>query len=245
MILTIKNLVKLRIQGGISFELRIPQLELPRGGFIAVVGESGCGKSTLLDLLALVLRPTQSDSFYIHNTIPEWQTERLDIGAFWETGNENALAQIRREKLGYVLQTGGLLPFLSVEQNLLLPCRVKNISSNECAVRALAKRMGVETLLAKKPQFLSGGQRQRVAILRAIIHHPEIILADEPTAAVDRERAIAIVKDFHSLAKEKGCTIVIVTHNRALIEPLADMMFTFAVEQVSDTFTYSVCTQAN
>ncbi|MBE9562923.1 MAG: ATP-binding cassette domain-containing protein, partial [Proteobacteria bacterium] len=87
--------------------------------------------------------------------------------------------------------------------------------------------------------YLSGGQRQRVAILRAIIHHPQIILADEPTAAVDETRALHIIEDFYSIAKKNGTIIVMVTHNRNLVAPFADVIYGFHVSDVSDTLTKS------
>ena len=101
--------------------------------------------------------------------------------------------------------------------------------------------MGIDELLNKKPQYLSGGQRQRVAILRAITHHPKVILADEPTAAVDKTRALNIVKDFHILAKERGTTIVMVTHDRTLISPFADVTYTFDMIKRSENLTQSNC----
>ncbi len=232
-------MLKQREQGGISFELEVPNFSLQRGQFVAIVGASGCGKSTLLDILALVLRPDQCQEFYIYVA-----DNKVNLKRLWNQKEESRLAEIRRNLFGYVLQTGGLLPFLTVKKNIYLPIRIKGSGYSDEKIVQLAQRMGVAELLSKKPQFLSGGQRQRVAILRAMTHQPEIILADEPTAAVDKENAHIIVQNFHKLAKEIGTTIVMVTHNHDLVAELADTTFTFKVTRESKTLTRSVCFEA-
>lgn len=233
----LRQALKRREQGGMRFELHIPEVRLAPGDFVAVVGDSGCGKSTLLDLLALVSRPTEVERFTCRFETSEANAE-FDVGGLWRDGDEQGLAALRKAHLGYVLQTGGLLPFLTVAQNIYLPARINGRPDREYADR-LARRFGVERLLNKKPQFLSGGQRQRVAILRAMGHRPQLILADEPTAAVDKKRAGEIVADFHALAKESGTTIVMVTHDRELVAPVADYSFTFEVRDLSATVTRS------
>ncbi len=225
--------LKRREQGGVAFELHIPKLALYQGQFVAVVGESGCGKSTLLDLLALVSKPTTCSQFFYYE-----MRQTTDVKQLWEKKEESALAALRRSHFGYVLQTGGLLPFLTVYQNLQLPSKINGYKNNTEIIK-LAKRIGIEGLLQKKPQYLSGGQRQRVAILRALTHQPKIILADEPTAAVDKTRARSIVKDFNTLAKESGTTIVMVTHDHALVAPFADVTYSFELNEVSETLTRS------
>jgi len=236
-ILALQQVVKHREQGGIAFELQIPEIKLQKGQFVAIVGNSGCGKSTLLDMLALVSRPTRCQQFQ-YQFSKEQDIETSDIGSLWEKDEEQTLADVRREKLGYVLQTGGLLPFLTVWQNIQLPLKLNGLR-DDTYIKELAKRLDIDTLLTKKPQFLSGGQRQRVAVLRALSHHPQIILADEPTAAVDEERAKAIVQDFYALAKDTGTTIIMVTHHKDLVLPLADVIYTFKVEDVSKTLIRS------
>ncbi len=231
MILEMKNVIKRRQQGGVTFELQIPEIGLLKGQFVAIVGNSGCGKSTLLDMLALVSRPNSCESFKSNN---------FDINQLWQQDKEQTLAAIRCEKLGYVLQTGGLLAFLTVWQNIELPLKLNGLNDTSY-IKKLAQRLEIDGLLNKKPQFLSGGQRQRVAVLRALSHRPAIILADEPTAAVDEERAKAIVQDFYELAKETGTTIVMVTHNKDLVMPLADKIYSFKVEDVSKNLISSTC----
>ena len=235
LVFKLQDALKRRVQGGVTFELHIPKLELHQSQFVAVVGDSGCGKSTLLDMLALVSKPTACSQFFYYET-----QQKIDIKELWQSKNENVLATLRRSRFGYVLQTGGLLPFLSVFQNIQLPSKI-NGYSNDLQIKTLAKRFGIDDLLDKKPQYLSGGQRQRVAILRAINHHPRVILADEPTAAVDKTRALNIVKDFHILAKESGATIVMVTHDHTLISPFADVTYTFDITKVSENLTQSHC----
>jgi putative ABC transport system ATP-binding protein len=240
-ILRIEEAVKHREQGGVAFELQVPEFHLYRGQFIAIVGESGCGKSTLLDMLALVLRPTSCKCFDVYEPQENGTAKRIDINELWQRRADNELARLRRHYFGYVLQSGGLLPFLTVQQNIRLPSRVKAVDQHLPYFQNLAIKMGVDSLFKRKPQHLSGGQRQRVAILRAMAHKPMLILADEPTGAVDSNRAQAIVEDFETLAKENRCTIVMVTHNYKLIESVADTIYTYTVSKISDTLTRSAC----
>ncbi|QVL50258.1 MAG: ATP-binding cassette domain-containing protein [Thiocapsa sp.] len=237
--LEIHNTIKRREQGGVVFELNIGRFSLFKGEFVAIVGESGCGKSTLLDLLALVSRPTDCEVFRYRALESE---SHHDVKLLWDQGDESGLARLRRSELGYVLQTGGLLPFLSVRQNIELATQLNGERRDDDLTR-FARQMGIEKVLDKKPQYLSGGQRQRVAILRALHHRPRLILADEPTAAVDKRRAQHIVEDFNRLAQKTDATVVMVTHDRALVAPFAHRTFSFAVEEVTSTFTRSVCYQ--
>jgi putative ABC transport system ATP-binding protein len=229
---------KNRTQGGVTFELSIDDFKLYRGEFVAIVGESGCGKSTILDLLAFISRPTKSDRFCYYN-----DNRVYDIAALWQRNDENTLAQLRRSQIGYILQTGGLLPFLTVRQNIQLAVQFNGQCDQQGRLDALAERIGVASVMAKKPQYLSGGQRQRVAIVRAMAHQPQFILADEPTAAVDQQRARQIVADLNQLARETHTTVVMVTHDRDLIIPYADRCYGFAVEESSPTMTCSHCYQ--
>jgi len=232
-VVQLKNVLKRREQGGVVFELHVPEFELHSGQFVAIVGDSGCGKSTLLDMLALVSRPTRSDTFYYFQT--------HDVKQLWQFEQEQQLSYIRRQYLGYVLQTGGLLPFLTVFQNIQLPAKLNGIN-NDAYITDMAQRFGVEKTLTKKPQYLSGGQRQRVAILRALHHHPKVILADEPTAAVDKKNAHKIVAKFLTLAEENDTTIVMVTHDRALVAQFENVIYyTFDLESKSENLTQSTC----
>jgi putative ABC transport system ATP-binding protein len=232
----LEDVRKHRAQGGSAFELQVPLLEVYPGELIALVGESGCGKSTLLDLLALVLRPSSSRMFRF--TDPNGG-EVVDAAALWADGHEDALARLRRTHMGYVLQTGGLLPFLDVRRNIELSSRVSG--REPVAVSELAAQLGIANCLDRMPAALSIGQRQRVAIARAVAHGPALVLADEPTAAVDKERAAQIMERLAMLARQQGAAVVVVTHDRPLVESLMDRGYGFSVSAVSDELTVSVC----
>lgn len=236
-ILSIENLETRRERGGIAFVLRVPHISLRSGTFVAIAGASGCGKSTLLDLLALILKPDRVDRF----AFACGDSSVVDVADLWMTGNERALAKLRAAHMGYVLQAGGLLPFLSVRDNITLPARINGCDGQDGETERLARALGIADKLNVKPQYLSGGQRQRVAIARALVHRPSVVLADEPTAAVDEARAEQIVHDFRGIARDHGTTVVMVTHNRDLVLPLADAMYSFDVTQPSERLTQSTC----
>jgi putative ABC transport system ATP-binding protein len=132
------------------------------------------------------------------------------------------------------LQTGGLLPFLSVHQNIELACRLKGVDGAASRINKIAFTLGIENQLGKKPQYLSGGERQRAAIARAMIHQPAVVLADEPTAAVDSDRAAGILEEFKQLAAENKTAIVMATHNYDLVQKAADQVATFKVRHFSE-----------
>ena len=226
---SLKHVHKARPGGNVVFELHVPEFHTSFGEFIAVVGPSGCGKSTFLDLLALVLRPAENHPstfrFYCSTAAPNG----YDIIHFWKSGQENKISMLRRRQIGYVLQTGGLLPFLSVRQNIGLACRLKGLDLISNRIQKIANLLGIEDQLNKKPQHVSGGERQRVAIARALIHEPAVILADEPTAAVDHDRALIILREFAQLAKKNGTGIILATHNYSLVREIADKTIRFKI----------------
>ena len=225
-------------RGGSSFELHVPALQIAAGQMVAIVGDSGCGKSTLLDMLALIMAPTQVQRFELDFPLA---AQRYDVAQLWAEGAESALAGLRRRHLGYVLQTGGLLPFLSVRDNVLLPARIKGVEPVNQRLNDLAERLGLSRYLDRPPDALSIGQRQRAAILRALVHGPDLLLADEPTAAVDKLRARQIMDDLQALARDAAVAVVVVTHDLELIAGRADGTYTFDTEQVSATETRSLC----
>ncbi len=217
-ILEIRNLRKRREQNGSAFELRVPSLILERGAFYGVSGPSGSGKSTLLDLIALVLRPSAAERF----RIAQPNTGAAEIGDLWRRNDEQALAGIRRSTFGYVLQSGGLIGFLTVRRNLMIPFQLAGRVVDQAHIEQLARRFGIERELDKKPRHLSVGQRQRAAILRALMLKPALVLADEPTAAIDHVRAKQVASEFRALAREAGSTIVMVSHDRSLLAAVSD-----------------------
>ncbi|NGM24293.1 ATP-binding cassette domain-containing protein [Roseomonas stagni] len=236
-ILALTNAVKLRGSPPLEFRLEIPSFIARAGEFIAVVGESGCGKSTLLDLLALISRPSDASGFMLADA----ECGSHDISALWRDGNERALSTLRARSVGYVLQTGGLLPFLTVGGNAELSLALAGRPLDRDRIRRLAENLGIEGQLRKKPYQLSGGQRQRAAILRALAHNPRIVLADEPTAAVDKTRAGAIVADFRRIAMIERTTVIMVTHDLTLVDDTADRRFGFRLATTAGGGTVSTC----
>ena len=230
----LKQVRRTRNSGDIRFELWIPDLCVSFGEFLAIIGPSGCGKSTLLDLLALVARPDEGPFGSFNFSCSTVDSKVYDIIQSWQKRGENTVAQLRRRCIGYVLQTGGLLPFLSVRQNIELACRLKGIDGAAGRVNKIACSLGIENQLGKKPQYLSGGERQRAAIARAMIHRPAVVLADEPTAAVDSDRAVGILDEFKQLAAENKTAIVMATHNYGLVEKIATQVATFKVRHYSE-----------
>ena len=215
-----------RSKGGASFTLLVPEFDVPRGSFTAIVGQSGCGKSTLLDLLGLVLAPDSAEKF----ELTARDGEQIEI--FGESPRR--ISQIRRQHLGYILQSGGLMPFLSVAKNLAMARMLNPKRQIEPeALEEMVFHLGLEDHLAKKPSQLSGGQRQRVAIARAIAQNPDIILADEPTGSVDKFTAVKIRDLLLSCAKRAKVSVLMVTHDESLVRDVADSVYSFELTQAS------------
>ncbi|WP_294956609.1 ABC transporter ATP-binding protein [Sulfurovum sp.] len=223
-----------REKGGVTFRLDIPELTVSSGEFIGVTGSSGCGKSTFLDILGLILSIDHSERFRL-SVKQENTVFRQEISLL----SDKKLADIRREHIGYILQSGGLLPFLSVEENILLSDQLNNLTVTEESFYKLVSSLGIQGQINKKPQYLSGGQRQRVAIARALIHKPAIILADEPTASVDKPTAIEIRDQLKELAKAYGSSVLMVTHDTEMVKNDSDRLFTFEVNKISDALVVS------
>lgn len=176
-------------------------LAIEKGEFVSVMGPSGCGKSTLLNIVGLLDEPT-SGSVIIDNTT---------IGKM----SDSKLAAFRNSKLGFVFQNFHLINSLNVLDNVELPLIYRSMSASERQrrVREVLERVGLSHRLRHMPSQLSGGQCQRVAIARAIVGNPEIILADEPTGNLDSKMGAEVMDLLHSLNKEDGRTIMMVTHN--------------------------------
>ncbi len=183
------------VLSGISLQLR-------NGESLAIVGPSGCGKSTLLNIIGTLDRPSSG-------------TVLLE-GESLNTFNEEALAKIRNERIGFIFQAHHLLPQCSVLENVLVP----TLASKKKSLRAGAKERGIQLLqrvglgdrLAHRPGQLSGGERQRVAVVRALINQPKILLADEPTGALDRAASDELAKLLNELNREENVTLILVTH---------------------------------
>ncbi len=192
----------------------MPELDIEAGARLAFVGPSGCGKSTLLELLAMLLRPTAAQRFEF---APDGTAH--DLSAAWRADSNDVLTDLRSRHIGFVLQTGGLLPYLSIADNITLPLRLnENVSADEARQRAcvLATTLDIADQLTKLPAELSVGQRQRAAIARALIHRPAVVIADEPTAAIDPASAESIMTMLAALAVDEGVTLLLATHAVAL-----------------------------
>ncbi len=181
-------------------------LNVQEGEFVSVVGASGSGKSTLMNIIGALDRPTQG-SYYL---------DRLDI----TRAKDNELSRIRNHKIGFVFQTYNLVARTSALKNVELPMLYAGVGKLERTKRAkaLLKMVGMEERMQHTPDELSGGQKQRVAIARAMANDPAIILADEPTGALDSKTGRLVMDIFHQLNKEQGKTIVLITHSNELAE---------------------------
>lgn len=210
MLFSLKNVVKQR-QREQGYRLLIRNLQIPAGARVAITGPSGCGKSTTLDILGLSLRPDAGDgfSFAPKNRPP------VNVLEIWESGKQDVLAGLRLHNMGYVLQSGELVPFLNVMDNMTLTARLAGLNSSEAekAARAFGEELGIERLYSAMPSTLSVGERQRVAIARALTPDPEVILADEPTAALDPLHAEKVMEAFLNAVGKTGSTLILVTHN--------------------------------
>ncbi len=207
------------------FQLEVPHLSLRRGDRLGLFAPSGCGKSTLLNILALTLLPSQVDAFVyaIDDTV-------VDIKLAQSRSQD--LSEFRARYIGYILQTGGLVPYLKVRENVALPLELLGIDGGD-RVEELLDSLDIAHLRDRFPQQLSAGERQRVACARALVHKPQLILADEPTAALDQENARRCLDLLLAVAERQGATLVIATHNREHVRHIDLNHVEFRLEQGS------------
>jgi putative ABC transport system ATP-binding protein len=210
-LLRFSDVVKTR-PGGQGYRLSVDSFRAFRGERLALIGESGSGKSTFLDMVAMILKPDlAAEMAFLPSGGPGW----LDLWALWRGGGNGKFEALRRSELGYVMQTGGLLPFLTAADNIVLPARLKRgFPKSEIKDRLmfLAGRLGITHLLGKSPARISVGERQRCAVARALIHDPVMVLADEPTASLDPPTADRIFELLLELCE--GRTLLVSTHER-------------------------------
>ena len=196
----LKKVYTTRFGGNKAVALRDINFSVEKGEYVAIMGESGSGKTTLLNLLASVDRPTDG--------------EILLNGRNTVSIKESDLARFRREHLGFVFQDFNLLDTFSLEENIYLPLVLAGKKYPEMAQKltTIAERLGISDLLKKYPYEASGGQKQRVAVARAMITEPDIILADEPTGALDSRSSSELLRIFADIYAG-GQTILMVTHS--------------------------------
>jgi putative ABC transport system ATP-binding protein len=218
--LTLRDVGCARGHGHDAFTVRVERLEIARAETIAITGASGSGKSTLLEMLALVLRPEVNGCFDWRSKHPSHEPQ--DIGALWRRDAFHELTRIRARRIGFVLQTGGLLPYLDVRSNIELSRRIERLSWRNSPVPRLIETLGLTRLSRNMPHQLSVGERQRVSIARAMAHEPELLLADEPTAALDPELADQVIELMLDLVARTETTAVIVTHDRDRVRARVD-----------------------
>ena len=178
--------------------LDCPPITVEAGTSVAIMGPSGCGKSTLLGLLAGLATPTRG---------------QITIGSVVVSGlSQRERTSFRRTSVGMVYQSDNLLPHLTVEENVGLQRSIAETDGRETTTNLLA-RLGLDALASRLPDQLSGGQRQRVAVARAIIHDPRIVLADEPTGALDPDNARVVIELLKDASSTLEATLVVVTHD--------------------------------
>ena len=231
-VFSLRNVTRQHTAGGTGFQLVVPRLDIPAGAKLALVGESGSGKSTLLELLAMILRPTDCDQF----TFSPATEEHQDIARIWARNDADALGDLRCQHIGYVLQNGGLLPFLSVRDNIVLSCRLLH-RPVEGVAEQWADKLQIGQQLDKYPSELSVGQRQRVAIARALAHQPTVLIADEPTASIDPVNSERIMNLMAGLVDELGVTLIVASHEHALVRQVGLTMVDHDLEVRDDNNT--------
>ncbi len=210
-ICSVDNLTKRRGTARDGFEVVLPWLELTAGDVVGVVGASGCGKSTLLHLLCFALAPDTVDRFLF---TPPGEAA-VDVSALWRTAQAgDRLDRLRARGIGHISQTHNLVPALTVRENIDLPRRLTGRSEKAWG-QGLVDHLGIAAYLDRKPAALSVGQRQRVAVARALAHRPAIVLADEPTAALNGELADVVLDLLVRHAVEGGAALVVATHDVA------------------------------
>jgi putative ABC transport system ATP-binding protein len=211
-ILDIQDLEVSRGRVGQAYEVSLSSLKLEAGDVAAIVGPSGCGKSTLLESIGLLLEP---------RSVKRFQLVDFDIARDITCSlreRESRWSRIRQHCLGFVPQSGGLLPFLNVKDNIELPRKLVGSTGPDFLLEEVIERLQLTALMRHSPAQLSIGERQRVSFVRAIAHRPKLLLADEPTAALDPVLAKELFALIVEIASAFKVAALIVTHEWSLVE---------------------------
>ena len=232
---------------GATFTVRVDApLKVRRGSSVALLGPSGCGKTTLLTVLGLLrspTRPTDVESFVLHTHDSDRGWERHDLRVLWSRGRSGQIEALRRRHLGFALQSGELLPALTVRENIAAPLRLNGWSRKATRARVdeLLSQFGLDrpahagtkqqrTLGDQRVNRLSGGESQRVALARAIAHRPTLLFVDEPTSALNREMARDALTELTRLqcGPDSRGALVMITHDEELAAMFADLIVQMA-----------------
>ncbi|MCC0648736.1 ABC transporter ATP-binding protein [Clostridioides sp. ZZV15-6598] len=201
-ILIVENIKKEYGRKGSKYEaLKGISFKVSKGEFVGIMGSSGAGKSTLLNIISTIDLPSSGNVYIEDKNIIKMK--------------QNELSDFRRDNLGFVFQDSNLLDTLTIKENIMLPLSLKNekVSVIESRIKEVSKSLNIESILDKYPNEVSGGQKQRGAVCRAIVTKPSLILADEPTGALDSKSARDLLNSLLKLNRDNDSTILMVTHD--------------------------------
>jgi ABC-type lipoprotein export system ATPase subunit len=190
------------------------------GSFTSILGQSGCGKTTLLTVIGLLRRPTKPEN------IKTFQIHGEDVADLWKHNRNSKIEHLRRSGIGFALQSGELLPALTVSENIAVPLCLNGASGIERKKRVdeLLNAFGITHRKTARINKLSGGEYQRVVLARAIAHSPQIVFVDEPTSALNRERAVEALQELKKLGQEKQTAVIMITHDVELAKKFSDQI---------------------
>jgi putative ABC transport system ATP-binding protein len=219
--LELKNISKNYFEGNTKHSvLNNFELSISKGEIIILLGKSGSGKSTLLNIISGI-------------DVPDGGSVSID-GTDITKLSEKERTLTRRNKIGFIFQFFNLIPTLTVKENLQLPLELNNDDNQEERIKSILTEVGLLDRANTYPDKLSGGEQQRIAIARALIHNPDIILADEPTGNLDYETGLQIVDLLDRVVKKKGKTMIMVTHSKDVVG-LADKIFSLKDGKLTET----------
>jgi len=214
------SVVRKDAERGTEFVLALDQFEVRSGDRIGLVGRSGSGKSTILEALGLLVWPDQFAEFKLAGT---------DLAKAIRARDVDNLAQHRARTIGFIPQDSGLLPYLSVRENAMLAAKLAGVEdAARGKIAAYAKGLGLAALLDRPPSRLSGGETQRAAVLRAMMTGASIILADEPTAALDDETSAEVMTALTNMTNRLGIALICASHDVSLLQK-----YRFAIHRIS------------